>query len=234
MNRQQFLAELNQYLTFFSPEERAMIITGYNEKFDVAGPECEASVLAELGTPMLAAIDLKRRMEAGEKIDFISGTACAVPQEEPLSEYSVETETEATLAEPDIQQAETDLSADEVEAYVEEAPTAPNKSGSAEHRASKKPSRTKTVFALIGATLLSIVLAALFLVIAAVGAGMLVAMSYLLLTGLKNLVYVTDALMLFGGGLVCGGFGLIIVWFAVWSAIRLISSLYRGACGHGR
>ena len=95
MNRQQFLAELNQYLTFFSPEERASIIAAYNERFDTEGPENEFALIAELGTPMMTAIDLKRRMEAGEKIAL----ACEpeVPEAEALSEYSVETETEASL-----------------------------------------------------------------------------------------------------------------------------------------
>ncbi len=95
MNRQQFLAELSQYLTFFSPEERANVIAAYNEKFDAAGQENEYSLIAELGTPMMTAIDLKRRMESGEKIALACEPEATQP--EALSEYSVETETEASL-----------------------------------------------------------------------------------------------------------------------------------------
>lgn len=215
MNRQQFLAELNQYLTFFSPEEKARIISAYNERFDTAGPDCEAALIAELGTPMMTAIDLKRRMEAGEKISFAENVSCPVVPEDPLSEYSVETETEETLE----NLAEEDAGAEVKPPEIEQA----YKTGKL------KPSGAKFVFALIGAALLSILIAALFLVVAAVGVGFLVAMSYLVIAGLKSLVYITDALLLFGGGLVCMGFGLLIVWFALWAAISLISGLFRGA-----
>jgi len=231
MNRQQFLAELNQYLTFFSPEEKAKIISAYNERFDTAGPDCEATLLAELGTPMMTAIDLKRRVEAGEKITFAEDCACQSDAPDPLSEYSVETETEETLE----NQEDPFTTAAEPEAVPDETPKTPFKHGHEhqhehEHEHKKvRPSGAKFVFALIGATLLSVVIAAIFLVVAAVGVGLLVAMGYLVIAGLKSLVYVTDALLLFGGGLVCMGFGLIIIWFAVWTSISLISKLYRGA-----
>ena len=242
MNRQQFLAELNQYLTFFSPEERASIIAAYNERFDTEGPENEFALIAELGTPMMTAIDLKRRMEAGEKIAL----ACEpeVPEAEALSEYSVETETEASLdAIAEIQEtapAELDNEAPAVatEEASAKAPTEPvfeatQAEEPVEYHEKNKPSRKVSVGGIIGATLLSLVIIAVFLAVAAVGVALLVAMSYLMLTGLKNLLYITDALLLFGGGLVCAGLGLLIVWFAVSSTIGLISRLFRRALGFG-
>ena len=72
MNRQQFLAELNQYLTFFSPEERAKILSDYTGKFEAAGEASEAALLLEFGTPMIVAIELKRRKESGEKFADMS------------------------------------------------------------------------------------------------------------------------------------------------------------------
>lgn len=238
MNRQQFLAEFNQYLTFFSPEERAKIISAYNEKFDSVGPEGEAALIAELGTPMTSAIDFKRRMEAG--IKFTIDTEREASVDASLSEYSVETETEESL----------NASEDSTEATSKDAPEPPaeesfdkvsevpvnvsvkEEKASFQHK-SEQPSRKINVFAFIGATLLSLVITAVSLAVAAVGGIVLVAMSYLLLTGLKNLLYITDALLLFGGGLVCAGLGLIIIWFAVSTAIGLISKLYRNVLRAG-
>ena len=226
MNRQQFLAELSQYLTFFSPEEKTKIISAYNEKFDSAGPECEAAVLAELGTPMMTAIDLKRRMESGIKISFGEKTPCEKASDETASEFSVETETEATL-----ESENTEASTAPAD-YSEQEDELPETSPEADPKKGKR-SGAKLVFALIGASLLSLLIAAVFLAVASVGVGAFTAMGYLLIAGLKNLLYLTDALMLFGGGLVLFALGLIIVWFAVWSAVSLISKLFRGACKKG-
>lgn len=226
MNKQQFLVELSQYLTFFSPEEKARIISAYDEKFASAGPECEAALLAEFGTPMMAAIDMKRRVESGEKITFGEETPCEKNQDEASSEYSVETETEETLNNENVEASD--------EPAEDETPEEPcaEPERTASHKSSK-PKGVKFVFAIIGVSLISLLIAAFFLVIAALGAGLLVSTCYLLIAGLKSLVYLTDALLLFGGGLVCAGLGLIIVWFAVWSAISLISKLFRNACGAG-
>lgn len=68
MSRQQFLAELNQYLSFVGPEQRNDIIAYFTEKLEQAGPEHEAEALAEIGTPMSVAITLKRRLEAQEPL----------------------------------------------------------------------------------------------------------------------------------------------------------------------
>lgn len=226
MNKQQFLVELSQYLTFFSPEEKARIISAYEEKFTSAGPRSEAALLATLGTPMMTAIDLKRRMESGEKITFGEEEPCEEKPNDELSQYSVETETEETLNNENVEAS--DEPAEEVK--PEDLISEPEQ---AEPPVKKKPRGAKFVFAILGASLISLLIAAFFLVIAAIGAGLLVAMCYLLIAGLKSLVYLTDALLLFGGGLVCAGLGLIIIWFAVWSAISLISKLFRNACGVG-
>jgi len=220
MNRHQFLTELNQYLTFFSPEERAKIVADYTEKFDAAGEEGESALLLQLGTPMIAAIDLKRRKEAGETFVDESGKACAdkkADEDESLSSYNVETETYESITQDDTDEKEPQ-------------PSAPPLAGLTEAPAKKRTSQTKFVLAVIGATLLSIPIALLFLALASAGGMLIVSMGYLILTGLKSLYYVTDALLLFGGGLFSGGLGLLIIWFAVWSAISLISKLYRGAC----
>ena len=238
MNRQQFLAELNQYLTFFSPEEKASIIAAYNDKFDSAGSENEYALIAELGTPMMTAIDLKRRMEAGEKISLAFEPE--TPKAEAMPEYSVETETEASLEAVAEIQEETpvddpaELSEDKPAVPPAEAPKeafAERPEKPVEYRTERQQPRKISVGGIIGTSLLSLIIAAVFLAIAAVGVVLLVATSYLLITGLKSLLYITDALLLFGGGLFCAGLGLLIVWFALSSAIGLISKLFRKAIG---
>jgi len=214
MNRQQFLAELNQYLTFFSPQERAAIIAEFGEKFDAAGPEGETALIIELGTPMKVAIDLKRRKESGEKVTF-SSINIEVKSDGFMEKYSVETETYESITSPE--NIEDALQYGEFEKY--DPMTSVTR---------KTTSPVKHAFAVIGATILSILIAAFFLTIAAAGVMLFVAMCYLLLAGLQSLHSLNDALLLFGGGLVCGGAGLIITWFGLWSAISLISKLFRG------
>ena len=51
MNRAEFLAALETELQDVTPEERDEALKFYAEYLDEAGPESEASVLAELGTP---------------------------------------------------------------------------------------------------------------------------------------------------------------------------------------
>ena len=95
MNRQQFLAEFTQYLTFTTAQEREAIIAHYISMFDSTGTEGENALLAELGTPMKVAIELKRKKESGE--DLL--TVCPMPQgDEQQTEEPVQCQTEAAEA----------------------------------------------------------------------------------------------------------------------------------------
>lgn len=51
MNRSEFMSELKVQLKRLSPEERSNLIAYYEEYFDEAGPEGEAALIAELGSP---------------------------------------------------------------------------------------------------------------------------------------------------------------------------------------
>lgn len=68
MKRKQFFAELNQYLSFLSPEDTAEILDIYNKMFDDAGEEGEEALMISLGTPMMITINLKRRLESGKPL----------------------------------------------------------------------------------------------------------------------------------------------------------------------
>ena len=51
MNKQEFLKELTALLADLPPDERASALEYYTEYLDEAGPEREAEVLQELGSP---------------------------------------------------------------------------------------------------------------------------------------------------------------------------------------
>ena len=51
MTREEFLRRLNELLSDVTDEERAEAIRFYEEYLDDAGPQQEAQVLAELGSP---------------------------------------------------------------------------------------------------------------------------------------------------------------------------------------
>lgn len=234
MNKHQFLAELSQYLSFLSAEDRARVLEAYATRFEALEPEQELALIAELGSPMRVAIELKRRLEAGERIvneaegmtDEEAFSAEDSPAEEAIDDetaaqgdtptgelevYSVETETEEALLSEDSLEAEAALAEASSEAHV------------------MKPFGAKLIFALVGASLLSLLISAFFLGLAAVGGGFLVATSHLIIAGLKNLQYLTNALLLFGGSLAALAVGLVLVWFSVWSAISLIRGLFGSA-----
>lgn len=218
MNKLQFLAELNQYLTFFTLDERAKIIADYTQKIDAIGEEGEEKYLAELGTPMMVAIDLKRRKEAGQlptdeygEVLLSSAAAC----QDAVNKYSVETispeqleEEEQTVPPPE-EALDAPLQLDEPEVSV----------------------RRVSAIGIIGASLLSLVISAVFLAVACPGALALIGGSYLLMAGLQSVYYLADALLLFCGGLAGCAVGLLVVWFALWCAISLVAKLFRRALG---
>ncbi len=210
MNKNQFLTELNQYLTFLSPAERGEIISGYTAEFDSVPEEEEAALILSLGTPTKIAIDLKRQKESG--VEF--APAAKEPEEEDEALESV-SEPEESIAEPEtVTEAEPeaeDNSPDEPESPPEAKPETVKK---------------RSIPASIGAGLLAILVSVFFLAFVAVGIYFVAIMGNLLLTGLQSLSSSTNALLLFGGGLVAGAFGILLIWLAIWSAIKLIARLF--------
>lgn len=59
MNRAEFMKKLDALLSDISPEEREEALQYYNDYFDDAGPEQEARILAELGSPEHVAWKIK-------------------------------------------------------------------------------------------------------------------------------------------------------------------------------
>ncbi len=65
MNKQRYLAELRRLLVFMTDEDRDRTVRRYGYMFDAVGPEGEAKLLAEIGSPTKAAIGLSRGYEPG-------------------------------------------------------------------------------------------------------------------------------------------------------------------------
>ncbi len=99
MNRQNYLAELGGLLSFLSSEERSLVISRFERRFDDAGAEGEAALIAELGSPMKLAIKLNR---VGLKATLAELDSRLAPEPEAAPEAEAETETETeTEAEPE-------------------------------------------------------------------------------------------------------------------------------------
>lgn len=60
MNKQRYLAELQRLLVFMTPGDRERTVRRFSNMFDAAGPEGEAALIEELGSPTKAAIGLSR------------------------------------------------------------------------------------------------------------------------------------------------------------------------------
>lgn len=283
MNKNQFLAELSQYLTFATAEERQSLMRYYDSMFSGTLPEDEAKLILELDTPMKTAINLRRRKDSGEDLRLIGESAQvaeapAVDEapvvETPVAETPVvETPAAETpvVETPVVEAPVVDTPAVEtpvvetpvvetpvVETPVVETPVAETPVAEApvvetpeyenseidisykeldydeliseenpEYRDTlRRPAVTVGyVFKLIGVILLGIIIAAACLPIAAVGVFLLASMGNLIIAGLSSLYYTTDALLLFGGGLMLGAPGIIVVWLALWIAVKLISKL---------
>ena len=66
MNRAEFMKKLNALLSDVSPEEREEALQYYNDYFDDAGPEQEARILAELGSPEQVAWKIKASLSGDD------------------------------------------------------------------------------------------------------------------------------------------------------------------------
>ena len=218
MNKDQFLLELRQYLTFLTAEERGQVLDEYTEKFDAVGETGEAALIPQLGTPMMIAIALKRRKEAGEPLtDRPPTPKAAVPAPESEEPQAAEKPEETAAAEPALD--ETIL--EEPEAQLEDTAQEPlNEPASAPAKPEK---RRVTAGAVISCVLLSLLSAVLALAIVAVGAYCFIVFGNLLVVGFQSLNTVMDALLLFAGALIAGGIGVVIAWLGIWTGIRLIA-----------
>ena len=86
MNKQRYLAELRRLLVFMNEEDRDEAVRRCAEAFDAAGPEGEAVLLADMGSPTKMAIQLSRGYEPGRIPDVIPKTAVVRPKAAEVAE----------------------------------------------------------------------------------------------------------------------------------------------------
>lgn len=89
MNKQKYLAELRRLLVYMTDEDRDEAIRRCAGAFDAAGPEGEADLIAELGSPTKTAIGLSRGYEEGKIPDIFPAHVvkpASVPAPEPVPE----------------------------------------------------------------------------------------------------------------------------------------------------
>ena len=235
MNRQQFLSELNQYLSVFSAAERESVISYYSAKFDAAGADGEAALLLELGTPMMVTIALKRRHEAGLPLVDESEQPQGELSPTPSEEYEMNIESESESSEPEAEEAPnpsvTEISSEPEQAHSDEQAPGDETEPQADptHKDETQPQAAeptpRSTGAVVSCVLLSIVTSLLALAIMGVGVYFIAVMGNFLVVALQNLNMLNNALLLFAGGLISGALGIVVVWLGLWSAIRIISKL---------
>ena len=293
MNRPQFLAELSQYLTFVTPEQRERIVSCYDAMLTQAGPEGESALFKQIGTPMTVAIAVKRRIEANEPILPDEETVPEAPtmvkyeqavpldaqassednaeqQESVQSEEPIPAQAEQAAQMPQAEEA-ADVQSPDAEApeipSAEEAAETPSAEETAESQspadtAADEETSVETVISeklsaedtpaldlppikvtelswekpkmtfgrflgAIGIGIASLCIVVFFCLVAAVGgvfiySGVEVVISAFAISG-----YLTDLLMTLGCGAAILAGGLLVAWFAIWAAIRLISGMIR-------
>lgn len=236
MTKQKFLAELSRLLVFMTEEDRAETIRRYSAMFDAAGPEGEAALLEQLGTPTRTAIALSRGYEPGSvKVDAPAaapGPSAAPPKEE-VDEFGL---PEFHL--PGL---------DGEDAYIP-------RSSPAEEQLPKRVSMPRTVVARepawdappppaetriertmslgLGIPLFIFVMIALGLPVAAVflaliavlllPGGALLTGVYLTVVGaLWCTAYMADAILLFGTAFIVLAAALIVLWAGIWADVKL-------------
>lgn len=295
MNRQLFLAELTQYLTFLSPREKEFIISVLSAKFDEVGTKGEPELLMELGTPMSIAISLKRRKEAGEALcpeSFAGGTGVVIPENGPelvkpvpppvhpgimgvptaeaekrpkrptaqealvkelldeeqqgvdevenRADIILESDSKAQAAEagPSAEQAPAGTAGEQgeyveyAEEYSEEDGYIPGMTSEGTARIIEAPVPVKrkglTPAGIVGASLLSIVVAAVMAAVAAVGAVLSYFGLNILMAGLSTLSTLNDALWMFAVGFGLLALGIFFLWLGIWAAMCIIHRLFCG------
>ncbi len=257
MNRQRFIAELTQLLSFMAEHDRAAFLKQLNAKFDEVGPEGEAGLIARLGTPTALAI------KASRSYTPTAAPAKAEPEEaekpaqepeentsqEPGPEQERETEREPSSGEeqnpepgPEAETAREPERKEEAEteAKAETAKPALSELFGGENPAPEiKPEQEKDkkascgrgaliTLTVAGGIMLLCVLLAVCAVVFVPGAGGLCAAAVSVLAGLWASPVFTDALFLFGIAAIALALGVFLLFLAVWLIVAVVKPLVSG------
>ena len=245
MNKQKYLAELQRLLVFMTEEDRALTVRRYGEIFDAAGPEGEADVVASLGTPTKAAIDLSRGYEPGMARERLPSVPAPAP--EPETPAPEEKPRELWEELPDFEPPETpsprrrpappapglQTAAAAVTRLTDESmadgeaewPDLPARSmPTVVYERSVPLGLGIPLFILLTLALgvpLLLLCAALTAVFLAPGCAVLLGAYLLFVGGLWCLSIVADAILLFGAALVVLAIGLFVLRIGLWLTVRI-------------
>lgn len=240
MNKQRFIAELAQLLSFMTEHDRAAFLKKLSAKFEEAGPEGEAALIAQLGTPTAMAIKVSRSYkptpapgpeevpaENAETAGTDEGGDTAPPQEPlPEQEQSAAPEAEACEAAPEQPEAPEKPALSELFSGGEPAPEIKRETEN-DIRA-VRARRALCALTLAGGITLGCLLLALCAVVLVPGAGCMCVSAFFALAGLWAAPVLTDALFLFGIAAIALAVGIFLLFLAIWLMTAIIKPLVSG------
>lgn len=243
INRQTFMQELRSLIYFMRTADKEAALNRFEALFDEAGPEGEAALLHELGSPLKQVVLLEREYRS------------RLASEEELLEPDVPGPP-PTAAPPPPEEAPAVRAAPVPEADPDDIPLPDTAQTEAMVFAAEPPRREpisawrKLLAVLLTVPLLPLTMVALAvsLVVCAIplasGAGLGACGVYLIAFGIVVMGFLPDILMLVGAGLAGAAVALVLVWFGLWLLIlgircilNVLRAIYggvlRGGASHG-
>lgn len=231
MNKQRYLAELQQLLVFMTEEDRELAIRHFGDIFDAAGAEGEAALVEKLGSPTKSAISLSRGYEPGTIKNLP-----ALPQGFGKPKAAL-TQTQddpwGDLPTFEVSPARAGDATDGDEAPAEELPAENPILPVEDEETGEEDEFDRPMPLGLGVSLLTLILiaigiplAVLFLALMAVcvapGAAVIFGAYLVAVGGLWCLTYMADALLMFGASLLTLAIGLLVLWGGIWLCSRLV------------
>lgn len=240
MNKQRYLAELQQLLVFMTEEDREQAIRHFGDIFDAAGVEGEATLVEKLGSPTKSAISLSRGYEPGTIKNLpvlpqgIGKPKAALTQTQDDPWGDLPTFEVPAMPEGKDTPAEAAEAADGEEVPAEEIPAEkPILPVEDEDDEEEEDEIDRPMPLGLGISLLTLILiaigipvAVLFLALMAVcvapGAAVLFGAYLVAVGGLWCLGFMADAILMFGLAFLILAVGLLVLWGGIWLCSRLV------------
>ena len=232
MNRTEFMSQLEQLLRNITPAEREEALQYYNDYFDDAGAENEQEVIEALGNPARVAENIKRDLpgNTGENMP-----RRAQPSDRAVVEYG-KTGTEERYFEQDTApNTEKEREAGQNQVYSTPAPAKKGMPGWAIVLITIALIFASPVLLGLAIGLLGVLFGVLVTWFALIFAVVMVMLSMfivlIVLCAVGEQCLVVDPLVgiaLIGGGLICGGIGILFLMLAVAMAGIVTPAVFRG------
>lgn len=248
MNKQRFIAELAQLLSFMTEHDRAAFLKQLSAKFEEAGPEGEAALIAQFGTPTAMAIKVSRGYkptpapgaveapaengeaaiapEGGENIPEEDGENA--PRREPLPAQERRSPTEGDAGETAPELPETPEKPALSELFGGGEPAPEIKRETEKDIRAIRARRALCALTVAGGITLGCLLLVLCAAVLAPGACCACVSAFFALAGLWAAPVLTDALFLFGIAAIALAVGIFLLFLAIWLMTAIIKPLVSG------